>query len=57
MTPTVEFTASPRGYRVDGKRVPSVTTVLGSVTNGPPPWWGMTTTLEALIALHAEEES
>lgn len=41
MTYEVAFTEKPRGYCVDGVKVPSVTQILNVLAKDALPWWGM----------------
>lgn len=53
---TVEFTEKGHKYLVNGKRVPSVTTILGKTTDksGPLTHWAANTTLQGVVTLAAK---
>jgi hypothetical protein len=57
MPPEVLFEETPRRrYTVDGKVVPSVTTVLGCLDKPGMSWWGMQIGVDGMLALLAEDD-
>lgn len=44
-------------YRVNGQPTRSVTEILDAIVPKQLSWWGMTTGVEGLVAIHAQENN